>query len=672
VKDFNTAFSFSTSFLNNSSCPPVLVRINNLSVGFTRLQWDFGDGTTTTSSYYPTHIYNNPGVYKITLYTYGYNGLTGTYVDSVTVKKPSALINADVLQGCLSQTVNLQATAQNTTSYLWDLGDGVVKNGNTTLPHAYNTPGVFTPRLIVKDANGCAASADLPESIVIDSLTVKIGDLPSLLCDSALIQFNALVGSFAAAKLGTPLRYHWNFGTGNATDTSDLPNPSFRFAKPGSYVVKLRVTSPYGCTKETSVTVQINEKAKGRITAVPEICQDGSVKFAATTSSAGTVQWNWTFGNGNSSSVQNPPAQVYSSPGTYPVTLLVTRNGCVDTVVHPLAVHPKPVVNATPGQTVLCLGNTLTLSAHGGAAYQWTPAAGLSNPSIANPVASPTVTTLYRVLVTTEKGCTSTDSVMITVGQPVKVQLPAAFDLCQGARVQLTASGAASYQWVGNVSGLSNTAIANPVARPLATSVYTVVGTDQHNCFKDTARTTIAVRNLPTVNAGPDLQLPGNVPHQLAASSSPDVVSWLWSPGEGLSCTDCPTPVLTPKMEMQYVVAVRNQWGCTASDTLLVKLDCATDRVFIPNAFTPNKDGRNETFFVAGSGVKVIRNLRIYSRWGDVIFERNNAAINDRSAGWNGQVKGQPAETGTYVYVAEMECSSGFIFTRKGTVTVIR
>ena len=672
VKDFNTAFSFSTSFLSAGSCPPVMVRINNLSVGYTRLKWDFGDGTTTTASAYPSHVYQSPGVYRITLYTYGYNGLSGTYIDSVEVRKPSTAISADVLKGCLSQTVNLQATSQDASSHLWDFGDGVVSTGTTASPHAYNTPGLFTPRLIVKNENGCATSADLAQPIVIDSLSVIIQDLPSLLCDSALIQFHSLVGSFAASKLGTPLQYQWNFGTGNAADVSNLPNPSFRFVKPGTYVVKLRVTSPYGCSKETLATVRINEKAKGRITALPEVCQDGSVLFKATATLSDNIQWNWTFGNGNTATVQNPPAQFFPTPGTYPVTLLVTRNGCIDTVVHPLAVNPKPVINAAPKETVLCLGNSLSLSAGGGTTYQWSPAAGLSNAAIAAPVASPTVSTRYRVLVTTDKGCSNTDSVFITVGQPVKVQLPTAFDLCQGSTVQLNASGAAAYQWINNVAGLSNTGIAAPVARPLTTSVYTVVGTDPHNCFKDTAQVIVTVRDLPTVNAGPDLQLAGNMPHQLAASGSPDVTAWRWSPADGLSCADCASPVLTPKMEMQYVVTVRNQWGCTAADSLLVKLDCATDHVYFPDAFTPNNDGKNDVFTALGSGVKIVRHLRIYSRWGDLIFERTNVAINDRAAGWNGTIKGQPVESGTYVYVAELECSSGYLFTRKGTVTVVR
>lgn len=672
VKDFNTAFSFTTSFMGTASCPPLLVRINNLSVGFTRLLWDFGDGTTSTSSYYPSHIYPNPGVYRITLYTYGYNGLTGTYIDSVEVKSPSAQISADVLQGCLSQTVNLQATSQNAVSYLWDFGNGLVNTGATALSHQYLGAGVYTPKLIVKDANGCPASAGLPDKIVIDSLNIKIGAIPSLLCDSALIQFSPEINSFAATTLGTALTYKWDFGTGNPADTANIRNPSFRYVTPGTYLVKLRVVSPYGCVKETTETIIVHQKANGTITALPEVCQDGTILFAASATPAGNLQWNWTFGNGNTSALQAPPLQAYTTAGAYTVTLLVTKNGCIDTTTHQLIVHPKPVVNALPREHILCRGNNVTLSAEGGTLYHWTPATGLSNFAISNPVASPGVTTRYRVQVTTDKGCTNNDSVLITVAQPIQVQLPNAADLCKGASLQLNASGAAGYQWINNVAGLSNTAIPNPVAGPAINSVYTVVGTDVYACFKDTASITVTVRNLPTVSAGPDIQIQGNVPHQLSATGSSDVTSWLWSPADRLSCASCPSPIATPKMETVYTVKVSNQWGCTAADTLLVKLNCSSGQVHIPAAFTPNNDGKNDVFYIAGSGVKIIKYLRIYNRWGEVMFEHTNFAIDDRSTGWDGRYKGQAVGTGTYVYLAEMECSSGELFTRKGTVTVIQ
>lgn len=672
VKDFNTAFSFTSTFLGSNSCPPVLVRINNLSVGFTNLIWDFGDGTRTTSSYYPSHIYNSPGKYRITLYTYGYNGLTGTYVDSIEIKPLSASISADILKACLAETVKLTATTQNAFNYSWDFGDGFVTPGTTPATHPYNNAGVYTPRLIVKDENGCAASTTLADKIVIDSLHIAIKGIPSLVCDSALINFTPDVVSYAADKLGIALVFKWDFGTGNAADTSNVKNPSFRYSAPGNYTVKFRVESPYGCVKETTATVVVNQRAKGNITGLSQLCQDGSIQFTGTASPADNLQWNWNFGNGNTSNQQSSPVQFYTTAGNYNVIMVVKRNGCVDSVVHPLIVHPKPVINALPRQHLLCLGSSVPLTSGGGASYTWSPAAGLNNASIANPVASPVVSTLYKVNVVTDKGCSKTDSVMINIAQPINLQLIAAADLCKGSTLSLVASGATSYTWIGNITGLSSTSIANPNASPAQSITYTVVGTDANSCYKDTATINVTVRNLPTVNAGADVELSGGATHQLSAIASADVNSWTWSPATHLSCSNCPSPVTTPKMQTAYIVQVKNTWGCTASDTMVIKLKCAVSNVYIPNSFTPDFDGKNDRFYIKGSGVNVIRHFRIYNRWGKVIFEKENFGIDDPAFAWDGMFNGIPAETGTYVYFAEMECISGEPFIKKGTVTLVR
>ncbi|MGZ8537168.1 MAG: PKD domain-containing protein, partial [Flavisolibacter sp.] len=652
VKDFNTAFSFTSTFLGTSSCLPVLVRINNLSVGFTNLVWDFGDGTRTTSSYYPSHIYNSPGKYLITLYTYGYNGLTGTYADSIEIKPLSATISADILKACLAQTVKLTATTQNAMSYSWDFGDGVVSPGTTPVTHPYNNAGSYTPRLIVKDQNGCATSATLPEKIVIDSLHIAIKGIPTLVCDSALVNFTPDVVSYAANKLGTALIYKWDFGTGNAADTSNIKNPSFRYSAPGNYTVKFRVESPYGCIKETTATIVVNQRAKGNINAVSQLCQDETIQFTGTASPVDNLQWKWNFANGNTSNLQTPPVQLYPTAGNYNVMMVVTRNGCVDSVIHPLIVHPKPVINALPRQHLLCLGSSVSLSSGGGATYTWTPATGLNNASIASPIASPATSTLYKVKVVTDKGCAQTDSVMINVAQPFNIHLAPTADLCKGSNIQLTASGASSYLWIGNTSGLSSTSIPNPVAKPSQNTSYTVVGSDANGCFKDTAIINITMRDLPTVNAGTDVEIPGGSPYQLSAVGSQDVSSWLWSPSVHLSCSNCPSPLATPKMQTAYVVHVKNIWGCSASDTMIIKIKCAVSNVFIPNSFTPDQDGKNDLFYIKGSGVNVIKHFRIYNRWGRVIFEKENFGIDDPAFAWDGRFNGIPAETGTYVYFA--------------------
>ncbi|GAA4323116.1 PKD domain-containing protein [Flaviaesturariibacter amylovorans] len=671
VADFNTAFSFTTSFLGTGNCLPALVRINNLSVGFIRLNWDFGDGSTSSQTY-PSHVYTQPGTYRITLNTFGFNGLTGTYVDSVTITQPSVQLTADRLQGCVSQTVNLAATTQHAVQYQWDFGNGDVRPGPLTETYAYPSPGVFRPQMIVRDANNCPASGILPQPIVIDSLSVAIGGIPPVVCDSVPVSFLADVYSFASTALGTPLRYSWSFGTGIAADTAALQNPVFRFPRPGVYTVRLRVFSQYGCEKEAVAQVFVRQWPRVNLSGPAEACVQAPVLFAASSQPADSLQWSWSFGNGNNATVANPPAQVYTTTGTFPVLLIGNRNGCIDTVAHSITIHGRPMINAAPRQAVLCRGDSVLLQANGGVQYTWSPAAGLSNPASSSPNASPAQSTLYRVTVLSDKGCSSTDSVFIRVAQPITVQLPASAEMCAGGSVQLSASGATSYQWIGATAGLSNAAIPNPVAAPAATATYTVVGRDADNCFTDTARVQVLVRPLPTVNAGPDLQAQGGVPLQLTATGSPDVTGWRWEPANRLSCANCPNPVFNPNAPTTFIVQARNQYNCVRSDTLRVNMPCGQEWVFVPNTFSPNRDGKNDVFYIKGSGVSNIRYMRIFDRNGQLIFERNNIAIDDRSAGWDGRFKNEVVGTGTYVYVALLACEEGNTFLMKGTVTVVR
>jgi gliding motility-associated-like protein len=588
------------------------------------------------------------------------------------VKKPTAQFEADKLEGCGTLNVALQAIAQNTSSYTWDFGDGTVSfNQTTPAVHNYLTPGVYKPRLIYKDGNGCTSSAEIPDPVVVDSLRIAIKGIPSLICDSALIQFAPEVGSLAADKLQKLLTYKWDFGTGDPADTANVKDPSFRYTKPGTYTVRFKVISPYGCVKETTETVRVLEKAKGVITAADQTCEGGSVQFSGATAVQGSLQWKWTFGNGGTANSQTVPAQLYTTPGTYHVQLVINNNGCSDTANHTLTVHPKPSVNLSPRQAILCYGKSVQLSAQGGGTYAWTPSTGLDNSSAANPSAAPLTSTTYKVQVTSVHGCTNTDSVAITVAPRIDVQTSADTYVCAGNNVQLRATGATSYKWIENTAGLSNPLIANPIAAPTTSTLYKVVGYDAYNCFTDTAIVKVDVHQRPTVSAGPDVEIPGGVPYQLNATGSADITTWQWTPADQLSCSNCAAPMATPRMQTTYVVQAKTAFGCAATDTVVVKLQCAPENVHIPNIFTPNRDGKNDVFYILGSGVNIIRSIKIFNRWGELVFENKDFGITDRSAGWNGMYKGKPVPTGSYIYMAEMECSQGQVITRKGTVTVI-
>ncbi len=676
VQQINTSFTITPAFLSSSSCPPVLVRFSNTSQNALRVSWDFGDGSGADNQPNPSHTYYKPGVYKVIMYGYGYNGTTDTTVDSVIVRAPSAKLKADLLAGCLSQQVTLRAAVSNASSFIWDFADGTLQQTSDSFAvHQYATPGLYTPSLILTDSLGCSLTASLGDTIVIDTLQVGFLNNLQYYCDSALVNFDPLIVSLAADSLHRRLSFSWTFGTGQPSDTSDAPAPSFDFTLPGKYISRLTVRSPYGCVKQATDTVVIVAKSRGAIFGPAELCQGSPATFTATASDPGVhTGWNWTFQNGASSQQQNPPPVIFADSGTFQVRLIVTANGCTDTSRQSLLVHPRPDAKISPADALVCLGKSVQLSSGSPVnSYQWSPAAGLDNAQTPSPLASPVVSTTYHLVVTSPFGCTGADSALVTVASPFQLKVPADTFVCKGSSLRLPVSGANTYSWIGNTDGLSATRSADPVATPLSgTNTYTVVGYDAPGCFTDTANIRVVVHDLPTINHEPGIELMTGSTLTLQASGSSDIITWNWSPPDYLSCTDCAAPVCTPRSEITYIVTGKTQFGCMASDTVLIRLVCAQDHVYIPSVFSPNNDGHNDRFYIRGNGIKSIRSLRVFNRWGQLVFERRNIQAGDAAAGWDGRFKDAPVPTGTYVYTADLECDTGAVFSLKGTLIIIR
>jgi gliding motility-associated-like protein len=237
--------------------------------------------------------------------------------------------------------------------------------------------------------------------------------------------------------------------------------------------------------------------------------------------------------------------------------------------------------------------------------------------------------------------------------------------------LDLRASGAATYQWIGNTTGLSNTLIPNPTARPAVSGNYTVVGQDAHNCFTDTASIAVTVLPLPTVDAGADAETLAGTSVQLRPTVTGNVTSWTWTPADYLSCTTCPAPESKPLRPLTYTLSVRTADGCSASDTVSIKLLCSGSRIFVPTVFTPNNDGKNDRFRIRAEGIRQVKSFRIYNRWGEEVFSRTNVSFDDAASAWDGKLRGVPVPEGSYVYFAELTCNDT-VFQQKGTITVVR
>ncbi|OQP66311.1 hypothetical protein A3860_12470 [Niastella vici] len=167
------------------------------------------------------------------------------------------------------------------------------------------------------------------------------------------------------------------------------------------------------------------------------------------------------------------------------------------------------------------------------------------------------------------------------------------------------------------------------------------------------------------------------VPRQTAitlktTASGGIATKYLWKPLSGLSCDTCAEPVTMATSSMKYLVTVTNEYYCTdtASINIYTYVNASTA---MPNAFSPNGDGKNDYFYViGGSDIKKVKNLSVFNRYGQKVFESRNSPANDRKYGWDGTINGKRVDMGTFVYLATLEYADGSVQVIKGTVTVIR
>ncbi len=673
VRKVNSAFTYKFAYINNNACPPVIATFTSISTNAVRLAWDFGDGGVSGNQTIVSHTYNKPGLYRVVHYSYDSNNGVDSTEDFIEIKGPYALLQADVLSGCNTLTVKLTAEVKYASDYTWDFGDGtVIPTTDTFAVHTYLTPGIYVPALILRDNGGCSATSELPEKVIVDSLYGAIKISPSIICDAATSVFTSQVNSLSNDQVQVPINYTWTVSEGNKTDTIRGSSASHFFNSLGSHPVALEISTPYGCIQRIVDSVVVKQGVMAVINGPAKLCKGDVAGFTGSATPANTpMQWNWKFGNGNVSALQNPLPQQFDNIGNQPVSLIVSNGGCSDTALYPVVVNGIPVISFSNTSPVVCMGDSVRLTASGGTIYQWNSTVPITNSQSSSISSMPLSSIDYFLKISDAEGCTNKGSVFVKVVDPQQLVLLSSTFACQGNPVQLNASGTDKYKWINNVSGISNVNISNPQALTNASTTYTVVGYDNYNCFTDTASIAIRISPLPVVDAGVGSLLISGASFMLTPTVR-GANSYTWSPSDYLNCTSCLSPVSTPKNSITYTLIAANADGCKASDTVSLRIACANNLVFIPKAFSPNNDQLNDRFTVTGSGIKQIRSVVIYNRWGKLIFERKNVQINDRTNSWDGYFKSEPMPAGAYVYWIQTECDGGEIFNFRGNVMLLR
>jgi gliding motility-associated-like protein len=653
-----------------STCPPLDVQFTFKGKYNQSVRWEFGDGGAS-DLLNPRKVYNLAGTYITRLIVTSPGGCTDTLEKTITILGPSAIIAYNPIGGCDSLTVDFRSlNTTNVDSIIWDFDDGFVITKDSSITHTYTNVGNYLPRVILQDINGCRVPLMGVDTIKVVGITPAFVSSPRLLCDRGFVQFTD-----STKSNGRLTSWLWDFGDGT---NSSLQNPRHFYSVPGFYNVTLTVGTEFGCFETITIPNYIkivNSPVTDIVASALAVCQDGLLTFQGieTIPDTSALTWSWNFANGQTSQLQNPPAQQFRAPGVFTVRLVTTNSsGCTDTTNQLITINPLPAVVATPDSTI-CQGQSVQLNATGANTYLWLPPVNnLSCTACPNPIASPAVTTTYQVRGTTAFGCDRIDSVRITVIEPSTVVAPPDDSLCLGQSLVLRATGTQVYSWTPAAS-LNNPNVPGPIARPVTTTTYTVTGSDFKGCFTTTDTVMVSVFPLPTVNLGPDITISaGTTDLQLNAQYSTDVLALLWSPASGLSCTTCPNPIAAPKITTTYTLSVTNNGGCTSSDAMTVFVVCTNENIFMPNTFSPNGDGMNDIYYPRGRGINTIRGLRIFTRWGQMVYSKANFNANDPSQGWDGTFRGSQLPPDVYVYTLELVCENQTIITLKGDITLVR
>ena len=352
-----------------------------------------------------------------------------------------------------------------------------------------------------------------------------------------------------------------------------------------------------------------------------------------------------------------------------PYTLTVRDNtGCIFSFSTTVILTGNLTFTPQTDPTI-CEGKSTGLNLVSNAtSYAWTPQAGLSDPAIFNPVANPTVTTQYFVTATLGL-CSVEDTVIVNVNAAPIPDAGAPGFICYGQNYTLQGSGGTQYLWTPSTN-LSSTSVPAPVSSPLKTTTYTLsIVADINGC------SSLITDNV-TVDVTPPIKVTtfpydtiGYPMDQFQLNATSLATNFTWTPTTGLSNPAIPNPIVTVGNigdDVVYQVTATTAAGCKGEGYVRLRIYTGPD-IYVPTAFTPNGDGKNDKFYPFPVGIKAINYFRVFNRWGQMIF--SSSRLND---GWDGRLGGTEQPTGTYVWMAQAVTNDNKVITKKGTVTLIR
>lgn len=533
--------------------------------------------------------------------------------------------------------------------YTWTYGDGLQDTGVNAI-HTFAKGGSFSVSIQASPSLGCKDMYTSSKPIFIVPRPVSKAfekNNDTVQCfDGHLFKFD---DNTQLAKIPKCAYVRtWFF---SSTDSATIPNPSKTYSKPGKYRIFYRSETLYdnnntGCTDTTSLFVRVVASPSTGVSINDSVqCLKGN-KFNFFNDFTGLVSYRWDLGNGITS-VLKSASRSFTAVGNYPIIHEATSSdGCsgIDTVYVHVKANVDPTFSGLPSS--VCEGSaaiTLTPNETGGKFY----GSVFSGNSF-----SPFKSGVFKITyVVDDLYCPDSSSQTITVSPKPKLNLGKDTTLCDGASVDLVILIPGTVLW--NDGSKLN-------VRSISAAGKYSANINNNGCI---AEDTILIKT----NVSPSVSLPDDT--TLCQGSLIKLIAPLfpnttiqWSNGSN----DTAIYVSTAGT---YSVSLTNACG-TATDLIVVSLMSGDCDLFIPTAFTPNGDGRNEIFQFFSKGAKPLL-FQIYNRWGEMIFDSRIR----NSYEWDGYYQGNICQAGMYSYVFRYELKTGDLIRRKtvfGNIHLIR
>jgi len=606
--------------------------------------------------------------------------------DTVTVfvnPAPQVSFIADeVCFGELTQFTDFSsiATPDSITVWNWDLGEGLSNDTNPSI--IYTAPGTYDITLTLESSVACNSTGT-------GTVTVNPSPTAAFAANDTCLFGTTFLTDQSTVNSGSITNWSWNLGNGA---TSQQQNTSLTYFEDSIYQVTLAVTATGGCTDTITQPVEVFPLPNASITAA-NVCFGEAVSFGDSTSinSGNIAQWNWDFGDGNSSSVQHP-SHVYPNSETYVYSLsVVSNNGCTDDASAAVTINPLPVSEFQMTSTASCfapIAVNMFNQSTGANQFEWNHDNGTVESSFNSTAIFDTVGQYnIQLLVTTQFGCQDSSTQLFEVFPTVT----AAFDFgtpvgCEPWNVQFTnlSENGTSYNW--NFNAGDNSDLENPDHTFFDPGTYTVqlIVNGLGGCGD-----TLTINNLVTVWPNPTAQFEySNIPSPIANgtvaffnTSSPHVSDW-WDFGDG----DTDLSLNTTHQYAFYgnklvTLAIVDANGCVDTTQMYVSVDFFGG-LYVPNAIIPQDPNSDVRIFQPkGTGLGYYRCM-VYDKWGNLLWESDKLEEGSPSEYWDGTHQGELVPQGSYVWKIDAIFANGDIwqgmvnkdeeYHEVGTVTVIR